>query len=230
MRLVAEAYHAGCENRALSGCAYRPLIHAVCVAYPAPAAGYTQNTREGTPASHETNDFMRRPAGIPHRGRRVGGPHPMRFSVRRAVPDDASQLSRLAREAKAHWNYPAEWLTAWLPQLTIEPRYLIEHRVLVAEDTGRLVGMCALEDRGTCWSLEHVWVNPASMGQGVGRTLVQQALDLARAVRPGRVVAEADPHAAGFYRRMGASEIGAAPAPMPGAPDRALTVFAFVIG
>jgi GNAT superfamily N-acetyltransferase len=97
----------------------------------------------------------------------------MRFSVRHAVPDDAPQLSQLARRAKAHWDYPSEWLAAWRPQLTIEPRYLIEHRVLVAESAGRLVGMCALEDRDTCWSLEHVWVDPGSMGQGVGRTLVQ---------------------------------------------------------
>ena len=151
----------------------------------------------------------------------------MQFSIRRAVPDDAQQLSWLAQRAKAHWNYPDEWLAAWQPQLTIEPSYLSEHRVLVAEKTGGLVGMCALEDRGTWWALEHVWVDPISIGQGVGRTLVQQALDLARAVRPGRVVVEADPNAAGFYRRMGASEIGVVPASMPGAPDRVLPVFAF---
>ena len=152
-----------------------------------------------------------------------------RLSIRRAVPDDAPQLTHLAQRAKAHWNYPAEWLAAWRSQLTIEPGYLIVHRVLVAENAGRLVGMCALEDRGTWWSLEHAWVDPTSMGQGVGRTLIQQALDLVRAVRPGRVVAEADPNAAGFYRRMGASEIGVVPASMPGAPDRVLPVFEFVV-
>ena len=152
----------------------------------------------------------------------------MPFSIRFAVPGDATQLSGLARRAKAHWDYPAEWLIAWQPQLTIEPRYLTEHRVLVAGIENRVVGMCALEDRDAGWYLEHVWVDPGSMGQGVGRALVRQALDLARAVRPGRVTAEADPHAAGFYRRMGGSEIGVVPAPMPGAPDRVLPVFAFV--
>jgi hypothetical protein len=52
----------------------------------------------------------------------------MPFSIRRAIPDDAQQLSELARRAKAHWNYPAEWLAAWQSELTIEPRYLVEHR------------------------------------------------------------------------------------------------------
>ena len=151
----------------------------------------------------------------------------MQFSIRRAVPDDAPQLSELAQRAKAHWNYPAEWLAAWKSHLTIKASYLHKHRVLVAESNGRLVGMCALEDRGKAWSLEHVWVDPGSMTRGIGRALLEQALGLARAVRPGQVVAEADPHAAGFYRRMGASEIGVVPAPMPGAADRVLPVFAF---
>ena len=153
----------------------------------------------------------------------------MPFAIRRAVPDDALRLSELAQRAKAHWQYPVDWLAAWRQQLTIEPRYLIEHRVLVAVNAGLLIGMCALEDRHTWWSLEHVWVDPSSMGQGIGRALVQQALDLARAARPGQVVAEADPHAAAFYRRIGAREIGAVPAPMPGAPDRVLPVFAFAV-
>ena len=100
----------------------------------------------------------------------------------------------------------------------------------MAENASELVGMCALEDRGEWWALEHVWVDPNSMGQGVGRTLVQQALVLARAVRPARVVAEADPNAAGFYRRLGASQVGAVPAAMPGAPDRVLPVFEFNLG
>lgn len=151
----------------------------------------------------------------------------MRLSIRRAGPDDAACLSHLARRAKARWGYPAEWLAIWQPQLTVGPQYLTDHRVLVAENAGEVVGMCALEDRGEWWSLEHLWVEPRSTGHGVGRTLVEQALALARDVRPGRVLAEADPNAAGFYRRLGASQVGVLPASMPGAPDRVLPVFAF---
>lgn len=151
----------------------------------------------------------------------------MPLSIRRADPDDAPCLSQLAQRAKAHWGYPAEWLATWLPQLTIGPLYLADHRVLVAENPGGVVGMCALEDRGEWWSLEHVWVEPRSIGQGVGRALVEQALALAREVRPGRVAAEADPNAAGFYRRLGARQVGVVPASMPGAPDRVLPVFEF---
>lgn len=151
----------------------------------------------------------------------------MDLSIRPALPNDAAHLSRLAKRAKAHWHYPAEWLALWQPQLTIEPSYLAEHHGWVAESAGQLVGMCALEDRGSWWALEHVWVDPGSMGHGVGRRLVQAALDFVRGMRPGPVVAEADPNAAGFYRRLGAHEAGVVPAPMPGAPDRVLPLFAF---
>jgi ribosomal protein S18 acetylase RimI-like enzyme len=151
----------------------------------------------------------------------------MSLSIRRAIPADAPRLSDLARRAKAHWGYPVEWLAAWQRQLTIEPQYITEHCVLVAETTGELAGMCALEDRGQWWSLEHVWVDPDNMEQGVGRTLVEAALSVARGSRPGRVLCEADPHAAGFYRKLGARQVGVVPASMPGAADRVLPLFEF---
>ena len=153
----------------------------------------------------------------------------MGLLIRSATPDDAAQLTSLARRAKAHWGYPGPWLAAWAPQLTIAPEYVTQHAVLVAEVDGRLGGMCALEDDGSAWSLAQVWVEPAYLGRGIGRALVERALALVQAVRPGRVVAVADPNAAGFYRRLGAREVSAAPAPMPGAPDRVLPVFEFEV-
>ena len=148
--------------------------------------------------------------------------------IRPGTSGDAARLTSLARRAKAHWGYPGAWLAAWETQLTIEPAYVTRHTVLVAEINGSLAGMCALEDRGEAWSLEHLWVEPEFLGRGVGRALVERALALARAVHPGPVAAEADPNAAGFYRRLGARQVGAVPAPMPGAPDRVLPVFTFV--
>lgn len=151
----------------------------------------------------------------------------MSYSIRRAVAGDASPLTVLATRAKAHWGYPPEWIAAWQPQLTFQPKYFDQNQVLVAEDEHGLLGMCALEDHGEWWELEHLWVDPDCMGRGVGRILVERALALARVVRPSRVVIEADPHAAGFYRRLGAIEVGAVRAPMPGAPERVLPVFEF---
>lgn len=149
------------------------------------------------------------------------------IELRAAVAADAPRLTALAHRAKARWQYPASWMDAWDRQLTITPGYLAEHRVWVATDAERIVGMCALEDRGDRWSLEHVWVEPSSQGHGVGRRLVEHVLAEARAIHPGIVELLSDPNATGFYERLGARRAGSVAAPMEGAPDRELPRYEF---
>lgn len=149
--------------------------------------------------------------------------------IRPATADDADTLSELAHRAKAHWGYPVHWMREWDAQLTIIPGYLELHHVWVCERDGAIVGMCALEDRGDRWNLEHVWVEPAAHGHGIGRALVMHALGEARRRHPGVVELLADPFASGFYERLGARRAGDVPAPMPGARDRTLPRFEFVL-
>ena len=149
--------------------------------------------------------------------------------IRRATADDADALSDLAHRAKAHWGYPAAWMREWDAQLTIIPGYLEMHDVWVSEENGAIVGMCALEDRHDRWNLEHVWVDPACHGRGVGRALVLHALEEARRRHDGVVELLSDPFATGFYERLGARRAGEVPAPMPGAKNRTLPRYEFVI-
>ena len=117
----------------------------------------------------------------------------------------------------------------WDAQLTIIPGYLELHDVWVAEHDSVILGMCALEDRGDRWNLEHVWVEPSEHGHGVGRALVMHALEEAGRRRSGIVELLADPYASGFYERLGARRAGTVPAPMPGARDRTLPRYEFVL-
>jgi GNAT superfamily N-acetyltransferase len=151
----------------------------------------------------------------------------MNLIIRDAQACDALSLTDLARCAKAHWNYPVEWLELWQEELVITGAYITRHLVLVAELDGEVVGVSALEDGGDDWILEHVWVEPSHHGKGIGKALVEKALALAREIRPGVVAVQSDPHAAGFYRRLGAREGEAVSAPMPGAPERTLPLFQF---
>ena len=147
--------------------------------------------------------------------------------IRHAFPWDADWLSALARRAKGHWGYPQEWLDAWADELTLTADYINTHRVFIAEKDGQAVGVCALEDQGDHWALEHVWVEPAYHGSGVGRLLVQEAVAVARSTRNDPITVKSDPNATGFYTRLGAVEIGSTPAPAPGSPDRTLPIFEF---
>jgi Acetyltransferase (GNAT) family. len=151
------------------------------------------------------------------------------FTLRSANRADAPRLTALARKAKAHWGYPAAWLEVWHDALTITPDYIDIHTVLVADtasEADSVIGMCALEDHENHWELAHLWVDPRAHGLGAGSALVKRALAIAARRRPGSVVrVEADPNAAGFYRRLDAREIGSVPAPMDGDRARTLPVF-----
>jgi GNAT superfamily N-acetyltransferase len=151
----------------------------------------------------------------------------MNLLLRRAVAGDAAQLTVLAHRAKAHWGYPSDWMAAWSNDLTLTPSYIEQNEVWVAAIGGDVAGMCAIEDHEKIWALEHVWVDPEYQGRGIGHGLVERALSVAFARRPGPVMVVADPNAAGFYVRLGAKPAGSKGAPMPGAPDRVLPLFEF---
>jgi predicted N-acetyltransferase YhbS len=149
---------------------------------------------------------------------------PEGVTLRAATPADAAAVTAVARAAKAHWGYPPAWMEAWDGELTMTPEYLERHRAWCAVVSGDVVGFCALEEQGESWQLEYLWVSPGHHGSGIGRALVQAARAEAARVRPAEIRVVSDPHALPFYERLGARRVGSLPAPMPGAPERALPV------
>lgn len=152
----------------------------------------------------------------------------MSFEIRLAEPSDATALSALARRAKAHWGYSAEWLARWRSELRLTREYLTAHTAFVAMMGETRVGVCVLQETPAA-SLEHVWVDPAYHGRGIGRALVNRTLAHARELGLDRVQVQSDPFAEAFYVTLGARPIGAVPAPMPGAPDRVLPLLEFTL-
>ena len=94
---------------------------------------------------------------------------------------------------------------------------------------GEPVGVCALHTADDSAMLEHVWVDPEYQRRGIGRLVVERALDEARSLGHARVEVQSDPHAEAFYLRLGARRIGAVPAPMPGDSARVLPLLEFVL-
>jgi GNAT superfamily N-acetyltransferase len=128
-------------------------------------------------------------------------------------------LTAIAHAAKRHWGYPESWIAAWGEALTITPAFVAARPVFVAEDGGGAVrGFHALAPAGDDWTLEHLWVLPDCIGTGVGRLLFEHAAATARAGGAAALAIEADPHAEGFYRHMGARRVGEVPAAMDDRP------------
>jgi N-acetylglutamate synthase-like GNAT family acetyltransferase len=130
------------------------------------------------------------------------------LKIRKATTEDAPVLTTIAHDAKRHWGYPEHWIEHWQDDLTISPDFVAANQVYVAESEGDLLGFYALVIRKDKAELDHMWVAPAHIGTGVGRELFIHAMQTAAGENISAVEILSDPNAAGFYRKMGAHQVG----------------------
>jgi GNAT superfamily N-acetyltransferase len=149
----------------------------------------------------------------------------MKPNIIKAMPETADTLTEIALAAKRYWGYPEHWMAQWRSMLTITPAFVRDNEVYAAVDAaGNMTGFYALVGTGKRVVLDDLWVRPEHIGTGVGRALLTHAVARAAALHAEEIELEADPHAAGFYERMGAQRIGEIDAPMDGL-ERHLPVF-----
>jgi GNAT superfamily N-acetyltransferase len=135
---------------------------------------------------------------------------------RPARPADADALTELAVVSKRHWGYPESLIELWRDDLRFTADSIRRHIVLVAEFSGDPIGVVAISVSEENAEVEHLWVHPRQMGNGVGRELLLRGARTARDAGAGSLVIESDPHAEGFYRRIGAALVGSVASKPPG--------------
>jgi GNAT superfamily N-acetyltransferase len=91
----------------------------------------------------------------------------------------------------------------WAAAGDFSPDGLRGKEVYVVDGDGSPVAWAALLAKpGTAW-LEDLWVDPAWMGQGIGSRLFRHVVACARNLGSRRLEWEAEPHAVGFYEKLG---------------------------
>lgn len=128
--------------------------------------------------------------------------------IERARPSQASRLTQVAQAAKSFWGYPAHWIELWHNQLHISSAFIEQNDVYVAMLDGVVLGFYALSGAVPKLTLEHMWVMPVAIRQGLGRALFDHAVQRAQELAARVIEIEADPNAVGFYERMGAETVG----------------------
>jgi GNAT superfamily N-acetyltransferase len=149
------------------------------------------------------------------------------LQVQAGRKDEAGRLTELALRSKGHWGYDQAFLDACRAELTLTPQDVEVQRVTVAERDGHLVGFYALAGQPPEGTLEDLFVEPDHIGTGVGRTLWEHAIDMARTLGFQRVTLEADPGAEPFYLAMGARRCGSVPS--GSIPGRVIPLLEFSI-
>ncbi len=153
---------------------------------------------------------------------------PARWHLRDAEDADCEDLTALCMRSKAIWGYSAEFMAACRESLTVTPEKLAAWTtVRVAQaspqqcapraprDQQEILGVAATAivspQKPNQAEIELFFIDPAAMGRGIGRAL----MDDARALLVRRGVDAlwilADPGAEPFYLRMGAVRVGLRP-------------------
>ena len=131
--------------------------------------------------------------------------------LRDARPDEAALLSELARRSKAYWGYDDAFMLACRDELTWTHDEIAARPAafVVAEANATVVGFYALAiAAGSDFELDALFVEPAWIGRGAGRALIEHARRRAAALGARRLAIQGDPHAERFYLAAGAVPAG----------------------
>ncbi|MEV7600555.1 GNAT family N-acetyltransferase [Kitasatospora sp. NPDC089797] len=128
-------------------------------------------------------------------------------TIRPAEPADAARLTALIQASTA---YRGAYF-AMIDGYAVAPDYVERHEVRMAVDEadGRLLGFYALIHEPA--ELDLMFVADAAQGLGIGRALIADMLDRARAAGIAAVKVVSHPPAEGFYLQMGAERTGTRP-------------------
>jgi ribosomal protein S18 acetylase RimI-like enzyme len=144
---------------------------------------------------------------------------------RDARDNEAGLLGEVALRSKGHWGYSADFLDLCRTELTFRPEDVAARRIVVADSPAGILGFYSIDGQPPSGELGNLWVIPERIGTGLGRRLWQNAVATAGMAGYTWLRIEADPNAVGFYRAMGAEQIGEAPS--GSVPGRSLPLLAF---
>ena len=134
--------------------------------------------------------------------------HSPPITIRDAIPSEAKYLSDLTARSKSHWPYDQEYLkqAALATQVTEEDIRFWYFRV--AESEGNILGFYGLAPVNNEYQLDHLWIEPKYIGQGIGKILFADAVLYAKKSGWTKFTIVADPYAENFYLKQGAQRIG----------------------
>jgi ribosomal protein S18 acetylase RimI-like enzyme len=133
------------------------------------------------------------------------------MKFREATPADADALTQLALRSKRAWGYDEEFMQRVMPDMIVHPDVLFSERGIIAEDGRSVLGYAIVRVDGREAHVRDLFIEPAYFRQGIGKALFTEAVRYARKRGAKTIALQGDPHAVGFYKRMGMRQIGSEP-------------------
>ncbi len=129
--------------------------------------------------------------------------------IRPGRPDEREALTELQRRASLMWEEDRPFLLAHPDMIDLPADQISEGHVSVWDEAGQPLGFAVVlpRDDGQA-QLDGLFVEPGRWGEGIGRRLVDHALDRERARGALSLNLVANLRAAGFYLRCGFQTAG----------------------
>ncbi|HUH35478.1 MAG TPA: GNAT family N-acetyltransferase [Moheibacter sp.] len=121
-----------------------------------------------------------------------------------ATPNDAEDLSNLAKRSKRHWGYSKEAMELWNQSLTITEDFLKNHTVIKATLEDEIVGFFALEKIQPTTRIAQYWVDTPYMRKGYGSAMFKYAQNYLKDNEVQAVTLVLDPNGLNFFKKRGA--------------------------
>jgi GNAT superfamily N-acetyltransferase len=124
--------------------------------------------------------------------------------VRFGRVEERVALEELQRRASLVYEETRAQLLAFPEAIELPEIQLVEHRVRVAEIAQEVVGFSVLLPKDTrALELDGLFVEPKCWRKGIGRTLINDAMSLARLEHAPAIDVIANPKAEAFYLNAG---------------------------
>lgn len=130
----------------------------------------------------------------------------MDVRIRPAAPSEGGRLREIAVASKLHWGYAEEDVLRWVANGDFSPAGLRAKEFYVADADGAVIAFASLVAAEVA-VLEDLWVEPDWIGKGVGAMLFRAVAERAAVLGAHALEWDAEPHAVGFYERMGATHL-----------------------
>ncbi|GIN87604.1 N-acetyltransferase [Heyndrickxia sporothermodurans] len=148
------------------------------------------------------------------------------MNIRKALLEESEKLSELAYESKAFWGYPKDFLDRCKDDLTVTAEYIKENPVYLMEDDKKIIAFYSftLNEK----KLDSLFIHPEYIGKGLGKILWKDLMNKAEQLNITEFTLDSEPHAEGFYLKMGAKRIGDTPSTI--FPGRSLPLLSVNVG
>jgi GNAT superfamily N-acetyltransferase len=127
----------------------------------------------------------------------------MDVELRQVAANEGERLREIAVAAKASWGYDVQRVRKWaaLGDFSVDGLELKNAFVALVGD--EVVGWAGAMQQGDVLWLDDLWIDPDWMNRGIVTALFRHAVALAREAGVLRMEWEAEPHAIGFYEKLG---------------------------